>query len=75
MFVVGGVRGIYLCAPMSFEKGPEGLVEEHRVSCPGTDSSRTPLGITHTHTGIRDASSPVDFTLFGEKIIPEAAKF
>jgi F420-dependent oxidoreductase-like protein len=33
------------------------------------------LGITHTHTGSRDASSPVGFTLFGEKIIPEAAKF
>jgi F420-dependent oxidoreductase-like protein len=33
------------------------------------------LGITHTHTGIKDASSPVDFELFGEHIIPEAAKF
>jgi len=33
------------------------------------------LGITHTHTGIRDASSPAALEMFGEKIIPEAAKF
>ena len=33
------------------------------------------LGITHTHTGVKDASSPAAFELFGEKIIPEAAKF
>jgi F420-dependent oxidoreductase-like protein len=33
------------------------------------------LGITHTHTGMTDASSPADFEVFGEKIIPEAAKF
>jgi F420-dependent oxidoreductase-like protein len=33
------------------------------------------LGITHAHTGIKDASSPTAFELFGERIIPEAAKF
>jgi alkanesulfonate monooxygenase len=33
------------------------------------------LGITHTHTTIRDASSPAVFELFGDRIIPEAAKF
>jgi F420-dependent oxidoreductase-like protein len=33
------------------------------------------LGITHTQTGIRDASSPAAFELFGEKIIPEASTF
>jgi F420-dependent oxidoreductase-like protein len=33
------------------------------------------LGITHTHIYIGDASSPKNFELFGEKIIPEAAKF
>ena len=33
------------------------------------------LGITHTHTGIKDASSPAAFELFGDRIIPEAAKF
>jgi alkanesulfonate monooxygenase len=33
------------------------------------------LGITHLHTGIKDASSPADFEVFGDKIIPEAAKF
>ena len=33
------------------------------------------LGITHVQTGIKDASSPVDFELFGEHIIPEAATF
>jgi alkanesulfonate monooxygenase len=32
------------------------------------------LGITHTQTWITDISSPVDFELFGDKIIPEAAK-
>ena len=33
------------------------------------------LGITHTQTGMKDASSPAAFELFGEKIIPEASKF
>ena len=33
------------------------------------------LGITHTHTGMRDTSSPTAFELFGDNIIPEAAKF
>ena len=33
------------------------------------------LGITHLHTGMKDASSPADFEVFGDKIIPEAAKF
>jgi probable F420-dependent oxidoreductase len=33
------------------------------------------LGVTHTHIGIKDASSPTDFEVFGEKIIPEAATF
>jgi F420-dependent oxidoreductase-like protein len=33
------------------------------------------LGVTHAHTSMKDASSPVDFEVFGEKIIPEAAKF
>jgi alkanesulfonate monooxygenase len=33
------------------------------------------LGITHTHIFIKDASSQADLQLFGEKIIPEAAKF
>ena len=33
------------------------------------------LGFTHAHTGMKDASSPEEFTLFGEQIIPEAAKF
>ncbi|MEY2443429.1 MAG: hypothetical protein QOE00_9 [Ilumatobacteraceae bacterium] len=33
------------------------------------------LGITHTQTGMKDASSPVAYELFGEKIIPEARKF
>jgi F420-dependent oxidoreductase-like protein len=32
------------------------------------------LGITHVQTGINDASSPVEFELFGDQIIPEAAK-
>jgi F420-dependent oxidoreductase-like protein len=32
------------------------------------------LGITHAHTGIPDASSPKLFEIFGERIIPEAAK-
>ncbi|HEY0520483.1 MAG TPA: LLM class F420-dependent oxidoreductase, partial [Ilumatobacteraceae bacterium] len=33
------------------------------------------LGITHTHTGMKDASSAASYELFGDKIIPEAAKF
>ena len=33
------------------------------------------LGFTHAHTGMKDASSPEEFMLFGERIIPEAAKF
>jgi F420-dependent oxidoreductase-like protein len=33
------------------------------------------LGITHAHTGIPDASSAQTFEIFGEQIIPEAAKF
>ncbi len=32
------------------------------------------LGITHVQTGMRDASSPAEFELFGDRIIPEAAK-
>jgi alkanesulfonate monooxygenase len=33
------------------------------------------LGITHMQTGMKDASSPAAYELFGEKIIPEARKF
>ncbi|MGI8760881.1 MAG: LLM class F420-dependent oxidoreductase [Jatrophihabitantaceae bacterium] len=33
------------------------------------------LGVTHVHTGLRDASSPAALELFGDRIIPEAAKF
>ena len=33
------------------------------------------LGITHTHTYLKDASSPTDLELFGDKIIPEAGRF
>ena len=33
------------------------------------------LGITHTHTRIYDASSDATIALFGERIIPEAARF
>jgi F420-dependent oxidoreductase-like protein len=33
------------------------------------------LGITHTHTGLRDASSPAAYEVYGQEIIPEAAKF
>jgi alkanesulfonate monooxygenase len=33
------------------------------------------LGITNTHIFIKDASSSADFEVFGEKIIPEAARF
>jgi F420-dependent oxidoreductase-like protein len=32
------------------------------------------LGITHTHIGMRDASSPAAYEVFGDRIIPEAAK-
>jgi hypothetical protein len=32
------------------------------------------LGITHTHTSLKDTSSPAVFEIFGERIIPEAAK-
>ncbi len=32
------------------------------------------LGITHVQTGMRDASSAAEFELFGDRIIPEAAK-
>jgi alkanesulfonate monooxygenase len=33
------------------------------------------LRVTHTHIYIKDASSRTDIELFGERIIPEAAKF
>lgn len=33
------------------------------------------LGITHTHTRIHDASNDATIELFGERIIPEAARF
>ncbi|MBA2558772.1 MAG: LLM class F420-dependent oxidoreductase [Propionibacteriales bacterium] len=32
------------------------------------------LGITHAHTGLRNLSSPATFEVFGNQIIPEAAK-
>lgn len=32
------------------------------------------LGITHTHTGVWDASSPATLELFGDKIIPAVAR-
>jgi F420-dependent oxidoreductase-like protein len=32
------------------------------------------LGVTHAHTGVKDASSPAIFELFGDKIIPAAAR-
>lgn len=32
------------------------------------------LGVTHTHTGVSDPSSPAVFELWGTKVIPEAAK-
>jgi F420-dependent oxidoreductase-like protein len=33
------------------------------------------LGITHTHTSLRDVSFPATLELFGDKVIPEAARF
>jgi F420-dependent oxidoreductase-like protein len=33
------------------------------------------LGITHAHTSLKDSSSATALELFGDKIIPEAAKF
>ena len=33
------------------------------------------LGITHAHTSLKDTSPPKVFEIFGEQIIPEAAKF
>jgi F420-dependent oxidoreductase-like protein len=32
------------------------------------------LGVTHVHTGLKDASSLAAFEVFGDRIIPEAAK-
>ncbi len=33
------------------------------------------LGITHTHTGLKDSSDDAALEAFGERVIPEAAKF
>jgi F420-dependent oxidoreductase-like protein len=33
------------------------------------------IGITHTHTSLKDTSSTKVFEIFGDRIIPEAAKF
>jgi hypothetical protein len=32
------------------------------------------LGVTHVHTGMKDASSLAAFEVYGDRIIPEAAK-
>ena len=33
------------------------------------------LGVTHTHTGLQDTSSPAAIEIFGEQIIPQAKAF
>ncbi len=43
-------------------------------SSPQLQASRRRSASRMLHTGMKDASSPADFEVFGDKIIPEAAK-
>jgi alkanesulfonate monooxygenase len=54
-----------------FDPGPEGEQVEEIL---GELRDLAALGVTHAHTSLKDTSSPKVFEIYGEQIIPEAAK-